>query len=174
MNNDFKSICQMYVYEEGQRIAAIPGLRQLLLTIHRQLFRHAGSPHSPRAQEYAVELVTLLSRSTRHAEESVTSAPVLHYFGPSLHPSPETDAPSNAIAVVFSLRTEDEIHSVEFYSRTLNGAELNYNVHDKAFKVWRHSRTINKNLQKRKVRAPSNPSRYIFRVGGTVGRCGGA
>ena len=75
-----------------------------------------------------------------------TSAPILHHFEPSLPPVVETDASDYAIAGVFLVRTDDgDIHPVAFYSRTLSGAELNYDTHDKellavfeAFKVWRH------------------------------------
>jgi len=75
-----------------------------------------------------------------------TSAPILHHFDPSLPPVVETDASDYAIAGIFSVRTDDgEIHPVAFYSRTLSGAELNYDTHDKellavfeAFKTWRH------------------------------------
>jgi hypothetical protein len=75
-----------------------------------------------------------------------TSAPVLHYFDPSLPPVVETNASDYAIAEILSARTEDdEVHPVAFFSRTLSGAELNYDTHDKellaifeAFKTRRH------------------------------------
>ena len=75
-----------------------------------------------------------------------TTAPILHHFDPSLPPVVETDASDYAIAGIFSVRTDDgEIRPVAFYSRTLSGAELNYDTHDKellavfeAFKAWRH------------------------------------
>ena len=75
-----------------------------------------------------------------------TSAPILHHFDPALPPVVETDASDYAVAGILSVRTDDgEIHPVAFYSRTLSGAELNYDTHDKellavfeAFKTWRH------------------------------------
>ena len=75
-----------------------------------------------------------------------TSAPVLHHFDPTLPPVVETDTSDYAIASILSLRTDDsDIHPVAFYSRTLHGAELNYDTHDKellaifeAFKIWHH------------------------------------
>ena len=75
-----------------------------------------------------------------------TRTPVLHHFDPSLPLVVETDASDYAVAGILSLRTDDgEIHPVAFYSRTLHGAELNYDTHDKellaifeAFKLWRH------------------------------------
>jgi hypothetical protein len=61
-------------------------------------------------------------------------------------PIVETNASDYAIAGVFSQQAEDgEVHRVAFYSRTLTGAELNYDTHNKellaifeAFKTWRH------------------------------------
>jgi len=75
-----------------------------------------------------------------------TSAPILRHFDPSLPPVVETDASDYAIASILSVRTEDgQIPPVACFSRTLSGAELNYDTHDKellaifeAFKIWRH------------------------------------
>ena len=58
----------------------------------------------------------------------------------------ETDASDYAIAGILSVTTNSgELHPVAFHSRTLSGAELNYDTHDKellaiyeAFKTWRH------------------------------------
>ena len=79
-------------------------------------------------------------------KDAFTSAPILHHFDPSLPPIVETDASDYAVAGIFSVCAEDgEIHPVAFYSRTLSGAELNYDTHDKellaiyeAFKTWHH------------------------------------
>ena len=79
-------------------------------------------------------------------KDAFTCAPVLHHFNPTLPPVVETDASDYAIAGILSLRTDNgDIHPIAFYSRTLHGAELNYNMHDKellvifeAFKIWRH------------------------------------
>ena len=79
-------------------------------------------------------------------KNAFTTAPILIHFDPALPPVVETDASDYAIAGIFSLRADDgEVHSVAFYSRTLQGAELNYDTHDKellaifeAFKIWRH------------------------------------
>ena len=82
----------------------------------------------------------------RLLKEAFTTAPILHHFDPTLPPVVETDASDYAIAGIISLRTDDgDVHPVAFYSRTLSGAELNYDTHDKellaifhAFKIWRH------------------------------------
>ena len=58
----------------------------------------------------------------------------------------ETDASDYAIAGILSITSDSgELHPVAFHSRTLSGAELNYDTHDKellaifeAFKTWRH------------------------------------
>jgi len=58
----------------------------------------------------------------------------------------ETDGSDYAIAGILSVHTEGgQVHPLAFFSRTLSGAELNYNTHDKellatfeAFKTWRH------------------------------------
>src|SRR5258707_6420131 len=58
----------------------------------------------------------------------------------------ETDASDHAIAGILSVTTKDnEIRPVAFFSRSLQGAEKNYDTHDKellaifeAFKNWRH------------------------------------
>ena len=75
-----------------------------------------------------------------------TSVPTLHHFDPSLPPVVGTYAFDYAIAGTLSVHTEDgQVHPVAFFSRTLSGAELNYDTHDKellaifeAFKTWRH------------------------------------
>src|SRR5258708_38599950 len=58
----------------------------------------------------------------------------------------ETDASDHAIAGILLVTTQDnEIHPVAFFSHSLQGAEKNYDTHDKellavfkAFKNWRH------------------------------------
>ena len=75
-----------------------------------------------------------------------TTAPCLCHFDLALHLIVETDASDYAITGIFSLSgDEGEVNPVAFYSRTLNGAELNYDTHDKellaifeAFKNWCH------------------------------------
>ena len=84
--------------------------------------------------------------SFRLLKDAFVSAPVLHHFDPTLPPIVETDASDYAIAGILSHRTDDgDVHPVAFFSRTLTGAELNYDTHDKellaifqAFKTWRH------------------------------------
>src|SRR5258707_14217507 len=58
----------------------------------------------------------------------------------------ETDMSEHAIARILSVTTQDnKIHPVAFFSHSLQGAEKNYDTHDKellaifeAFKNWRH------------------------------------
>ena len=77
-------------------------------------------------------------------KEAFTSAPVLVHWVPDAPITIETDASDYAVAGILSITSSDsDIHPVAFYSRTLTGAELNYDTHDKellaifeAFKAW--------------------------------------
>ena len=74
-----------------------------------------------------------------------TTAPVLAHFQPDLPIVVETDASDYAVAAILSQsHTNGELHPVAFYSRSMQAAELNYEIHDKellailvAFKHWR-------------------------------------
>ena len=75
-----------------------------------------------------------------------TSTPVLVHWTPDAPITVETDASDYAVTAILSIMCSDnEIHPVAFHSRTLTGAELNYDTHDKellaifeAFTTWRH------------------------------------
>ena len=79
-------------------------------------------------------------------KQAFTSAPVLSHWEPDRQITVETDASDYAIAGILSITSASgELHPVAFHSRTLTGAELNYDTHDKellaifeAFKSWRH------------------------------------
>ena len=79
-------------------------------------------------------------------KSAFTSAPVLHHWVPDHQITVETDASDYAIAGILSITSDSgELHPVAYHSRTLSGAELNYDTHDKellaifeAFKTWRH------------------------------------
>lgn len=64
---------------------------------------------------------------------SLMSAPLLRYFDHSLETRVETDASGGVLAAVMSQRQEDDDdwHPVAFWSKTMNGPELNYAIHDK-------------------------------------------
>jgi len=47
----------------------------------------------------------------------------------------ETDASDLALAVILSIHTDGNLHPIAFHSRTLQAAELNYDVHDKELLV---------------------------------------
>ena len=78
-------------------------------------------------------------------KEAFPSAPILQHFQPGQQIIVETDASDYAIAGVLSHGDKDsQLHPVEFYSRKLQPAELNYEIYDKellaiveAFKHWR-------------------------------------
>ncbi|KAL1942409.1 hypothetical protein VTO73DRAFT_6011 [Trametes versicolor] len=79
-------------------------------------------------------------------KQAFTAAPVLRHWEPDRPLTVETDASDYTIAGILSITSESgELHPVAFHSRTLTGAELNYDTHDKellaifeSFKSWRH------------------------------------
>jgi len=79
-------------------------------------------------------------------KDTFTTAPVLCYWSPNLPMMVETDASDQAIVAILSVTTSDsEIHPVAFSSQSLQGAEWNYDTHDKellaifqAYKNWCH------------------------------------
>ncbi|ESK81863.1 hypothetical protein Moror_9615 [Moniliophthora roreri MCA 2997] len=79
-------------------------------------------------------------------KEAFTRALVLTHWEPNCPITIETYTSDYAIAAILSITlSNSELHPVAFLSRTLTGAELNYNMHDKellaifkAFKSWRH------------------------------------
>jgi hypothetical protein len=66
-------------------------------------------------------------------KSAFTAAPILASFVPGLPLVVETDASDYAIAGILSTYPDDgtDLHPIAFFSRTLSGAELNYDVHDK-------------------------------------------
>jgi hypothetical protein len=72
-----------------------------------------------------------------------TTAPVLAHFDHTLPIILETDASDFAIGAVLSQLHNKRLHPVAFYSRKMEKAEINYDIHDKemlaivaAFKEW--------------------------------------
>src|SRR5258708_23322810 len=82
----------------------------------------------------------------RTLKNAFSTAPVLCHWALDLQMMVETDASDHAIAGILSVTTKDnEIRPVAFFSRSLQGAEKNYDTHNKellaifeAFKNWRH------------------------------------
>ena len=79
-------------------------------------------------------------------KSAFSSAPILAHFQLEYKTIIETDASDYAVATVLSQLNPNtnEIHPVAFFSRTMQAAELNYEIHDKellaifaAFKEWR-------------------------------------
>jgi len=81
-----------------------------------------------------------------NSSNRLSSAHILHDFDLSLPPVVGTDASDYTTAGILSVRTKDgQVHPLAFFTRTLSGAELNYDTHNKellaifeAFKTWRH------------------------------------
>src|SRR5258708_30044277 len=79
-------------------------------------------------------------------KNAFSTAPVLCHWAPDLRMTVETDASDHAIAGILSVTTQDnKIRPVAFFSHSLQGAEKNYDTHDKellamfkVFKNWRH------------------------------------
>ena len=76
-----------------------------------------------------------------------TKAPILTHFDPNNPIVVETDASDYAVAAIISQISpnDGDIHPIAFYSRSMNPAELNYEIYDKellaifeAFKQWRN------------------------------------
>src|SRR5882724_1283006 len=76
-----------------------------------------------------------------------TQAPILAHFNPDNPIVVETDASDYAIAAIISQISPDDgdIHPIAFYSRSMQPAELNYEIYDKellaifeAFRQWRN------------------------------------
>ena len=79
-------------------------------------------------------------------KHAFTTAPVLIHFDPKLPIVVETDGSDYAIAAILSQVTveDGDLHPVAFHSRTMQPAELNYEIYNKellaiydAFKHWR-------------------------------------
>src|SRR5258705_8111136 len=77
-------------------------------------------------------------------KNAFSTAPVLCHWAPDLRMMVETDMSDHAIAGILLVTTKDnEIRPVAFFSCSLQGAEKNYDTHDKellaifkAFKNW--------------------------------------
>src|SRR5258707_3428112 len=82
----------------------------------------------------------------RTLKNAFSTAPVLCHWALDLRMTVETDASDHAIAGILSVTTKDnEIRLVAFFSCSLQGAEKNYDTHNKellaifeAFKNWQH------------------------------------
>lgn len=78
--------------------------------------------------------------------QAVTKAPVLHYFHPDRLTKVETDSSDGVTGGILSQLdpVTKEWHPLAFFSKTMNPAECNYEIHDKemlailqAFQQWR-------------------------------------
>jgi len=60
-----------------------------------------------------------------------TSASTLTYWNPNAPLLVETNTSDYAIAAILLIYIEKKVYPIAFHSRTLNSAELNYDVHNK-------------------------------------------
>jgi RNase H-like domain found in reverse transcriptase len=85
-------------------------------------------------------------KSFEFLKKAFTSAPILSHWVPGQPLVMETDASDYALGAILStFDASGELHPVVFHSRTISGAKLNYDVHDKellaifeVFKHWQH------------------------------------
>jgi hypothetical protein len=59
------------------------------------------------------------------------NAPILRHYSPDYKTQIETDISDSVVAGMISQRFGDEWHPIAFYSKTMNGAERNYEIHNK-------------------------------------------
>jgi hypothetical protein len=77
-------------------------------------------------------------------KDQVTKATIIQHFKPMHQNIVETDSSDFAIGVVLSQVIDGRLHPIAFYSRTMDDAEINYDIHDMkilaiapALKEWR-------------------------------------
>jgi transposase InsO family protein len=70
-------------------------------------------------------------RAFADLKKSLTTAPVLRHYDPELPTKLETDAADGVVAGVMSQFHGNEWHPIAYYSKTMSGPELNYEIHDK-------------------------------------------
>src|SRR5882724_8895338 len=87
------------------------------------------------------------TKAFKTLKTAFTQAPILVHFNPDNPIVVDTDASDYAIAVIISQISPDDgdIHLIMFYSRSMQPAELNYEIYDKellaifeAFRQWRN------------------------------------
>ena len=61
----------------------------------------------------------------------LTSTPILVHYDPDLPIVVQCNASDFAIGAILSQKVNDKWHPVTFYSRKMNKAEINYEIHDK-------------------------------------------
>jgi hypothetical protein len=64
-------------------------------------------------------------------KDQVTKAPILKHFEPMHQIVVETDGSDFAIGAVVSQVIDGRLHPIAFYSRKMDKAEINYDIHDK-------------------------------------------
>jgi predicted aspartyl protease len=65
-------------------------------------------------------------------KEALVTAPVLALYDPHAETRMETDASDGVVAGTLSQKSkDDEWHPIAFYSKTMDVAEMNYEIHDK-------------------------------------------
>jgi hypothetical protein len=144
-----------------------------------------------KGKEKAIQWDDLTESAFQQIKRAILAEPVLAMPDPDKEFEVETDASDFAIGGQLGQRdTEGRLHPIAFFSKKLNGPELNYQIHDKelmaiieAFKEWRphlsgtthqvkvytdHKNltyfTTTKELNKRQTRWAEFLSEFNFRI----------
>jgi hypothetical protein len=78
-------------------------------------------------------------------KDTITRAPILAIYDPTLESFVETDASDRAIGARLTQKDQNgQLHTIAYFSRKMTGSELNYDIHDKellaiveSLKEWR-------------------------------------
>jgi len=71
------------------------------------------------------------AKAFQNFKDQVTRAPILKHFEPIRQIVAETDVGDLAIGAVLSQVIDGQLHPIAFYSRKMDKAEINYDVHEK-------------------------------------------
>src|SRR5260370_7907061 len=124
----------------------MPGICKLLPLLHHGLLTDDPPTDKFVQESHTLEFWPEGNNCVLNLKNAFSTAPVLCHWAPDLWMTVETDVSDHAIAGILSVTTKDnEIWPVAFFSHSLQGAEKNYNTHNKellaifeAFKNWRH------------------------------------
>lgn len=103
---------------------------------YRRFIRNYGIIAKPLNQLTRKEKVFSFTDDCLHAfqtlQQKLINAPLLAHYDPNCRSQIQTDASDGVIAAVFSQLGKDNLfHPVAFFSKTMQAAELNYEIHDK-------------------------------------------
>ena len=108
-------------------------------------FSEVAAPITDTLKEETFSWSTAAQDAFEKLKSLLISAPILQACDPNKPKRLETDASNVAIGGVLHQKHDGKWHPVAFYSQKLNGAQINYPIHEKellaliqALKLWRH------------------------------------